>query len=130
MRGEHEGGGHEHRAQLVQRRGHKPKLIMPLEHHQHHISLADAEGAQVVGRFVRILLHIGEGKDPFLPLGVAPDHGAAAGVVDGDVVYDIVAEIKAVRAFEAVRGKHPFFVVGFAYISQIDVSHVISTFPS
>ena len=60
------------------------------------VAAADAAVRQEVRRLVRPRFHVGEGEGVFFPFRVAPDHGRALGVVDRDIVHDVVGEVEVV----------------------------------
>ena len=120
---EHEGGGNHDGAQLRQRGGHEPELVVAPQDDHDHVAAADALLGQEVRGLVRPALHIGEREHVVLALGVAPHHGAAVGVVHGDVVDHVVAEVEACRTAHLERGKHAVLVVGLVHVAEVDVSH-------
>jgi len=120
---EHEGGGHHDGAQLRQRGGHEPELVVAPQDDHDHVAAADALLGQEVRRLVRPALHVGEREHVVLALGVAPHHGAAVGVVRGDVVDHVVAEVEVCRAVHVERDEHAALVVGFVHVAEVDVSH-------
>ena len=97
---EHERGGHHDRAELRERRGHEPELVVAAQDDHDHVAAADALRGQEVRRLVRPALHVGEREHVLLALRVAPHHGAAVGVCGGDVVHHVVAEVEIVGTID------------------------------
>lgn len=64
---------------------------------------------------------VAEGEHVLLALGVAPNHGVAVGIVLGDVVHHVVAEVEVGRAFHGKRLEQPLVVIGFAHVALMDV---------
>ena len=91
---QHEGRRHQHCANLVQREGREPELIVAAQDDQHHVALADTLRHQEVCALVAPELHLAEAEAMLLPLGIAPHHGGAVGIVDGYVVYDVISPAK------------------------------------
>ena len=120
---EHEGGRHHDRAELRERRGHEPELVVAAQDDHDVVAAADAGVRQVVRGLVRPLLHVGEREHVLLALGVAPHHGATVGVGKRDVVDHVVAEVEALGAFDGEIGQQAFLVVGLFDEAEVDVSH-------
>ena len=97
---EHEGCRDHDRADLVQRQAREPELVVAPEHHEHHVALADPLVCQEVRALVAPELHLAEGEDVLLALGVAPLHGGAVGLVLGDVVDDVVGPVEVLLVVE------------------------------
>ena len=120
---EHERGGNHDRAELVERGGDEPELVVAPQDDHDHVSAADALAFQEVGRLVGPALHVGEREDVLFAFGVAPYHGAAVGIVFGYVVDDIVAEVERIGAGDREGFKLIEVVVRFGNVAEVDVSH-------
>ena len=122
---EHERRGHHDRAELGQRGGDEPELVVAAQDDHDHVAPADALSGEEVRGLVRPALHLAEREEVLLPFGIAPHHGAAVGIIHGDVVDDVVAEIEILRAVDLEGFELAVCSVAFLDEAQIDVSHVI-----
>ena len=89
------GGGHGHRAQLVQRHQNRPELQMAAQDEHDLIALADAQRMKQVGRAVAFLLQLPKGITNHRAGFIRPQHGQAVGLLYGDAVGHIVGKIEA-----------------------------------
>ena len=123
---QHEGSRHHDGAELGERSGHEPELVVAAQDDHDHVAAADALRGEEVRRLVGPAFHVGEGEYVLLALGVAPHHGAAVGVSRGDVVDDVVAEVERFGAVDLELREKPVAVVLLGDVAQIDVPHVDS----
>ena len=111
--GSHEGMGRGdgHGAQLVERHDDVPVLIVSLEHEHHMVALADAVGAEDVGRLVAEPGHLGKGEEPLPLLLVAPDHANLLRLLLGQGVHHVIAEVEVFRRLDGKFREYAVFVV-------------------
>ena len=126
---EHERGRNHDGAELGQRGGHEPELVMAAQDHHDHVALAHAVRGKVARGLIRPALHIFEREQMLLAFGVAPHHGAAIGIVLRDVVHHVVAEVEGVGALHLEIGEHALLVIGFLAVTQVDISHDVAELP-
>ena len=120
---QHEGGRHRHRPQFLQGQHREPELVVAAQDDHDEVAAADAAVRQEVRRLVRPRFHVGEGEGVLLPFRVAPDHGRALGIVDRDVVHDVVGEVEVVGHGDVELREQTVLVVGLVHVAQVDVSH-------
>ena len=120
---QHEGGRYRHRPQFLQGQHREPELVVAAQDDHDEVAAPDAAVRQEVRRLVRPRLHVGEGEDMLLPFRIAPDHGGALGVVDRDVVHDVVGEVEVVGHGDVELREQTVLVVGLVHVAQVDVSH-------
>ena len=122
---EHERGGHHDAPELCKRRCNEPELVMATQDDHNEITAADAVRCEHVRRLVRPAFHVGECEYVLLAFRIAPDHGTAIGVVDGDIVDDVVAEVEIVGVFHGKREEASVGIIGFPCVFLVEVSHCL-----
>ena len=120
---QHEGSRHHDGAELGERGGHEPELIVAAQDDHDHVAAADALSGEEIRRLVGPAFHVGEGEHVLLALGVAPHHGAAIGIGLGDVVDDVVAKVERLGAVDLEFREKAVVVVFLGDKAQIDVPH-------
>ena len=121
---EHERGGDDHRADLVERERAHPERVVAAQDDQDLVALADALRQEVVGRLVGEAREIGEGEVVLLALGVAPEHGEALGLRGADLVDDVVGEVEVCGDVDAEAGEIAGGVEGLGAVASVYVEHL------
>ena len=94
------GGGDDHRAHLVQGCDDEPELIMALEHHQHPVPPADAQGFQIIGGFRRPSADIAEGEAALCLIPGHMEHGKLFRAFFRQLIHDVKSKVKFFLIFE------------------------------
>ena len=121
---EHERGGDDDGADLVQAERRDPERVVAAQDDHDLVALADALRQEEVGRLVGQAREVGKAQVVLLALGVAPDHGHALGLGGTDLVDDVVGEVEVVGHVYAEAGQVALGVEGLGAVALVDVEHV------
>ena len=96
--------------QLVQSYDGEPELIVPLEYQHHPVALLDAQGAEVVGGHIGIVLHIRKGKAALCKVIGHMEHCQLVRSLFRNLVHDVKAEVEGVGVVVFDTGQMPEFI--------------------
>ena len=94
-----------------------------LQDEHDEIAFADTFGRKVVASLVAHPLDVSEGECVLLAVFVLPDQRPPLGVVDGDVIHDVVSEVEIIRTYNLQALQQTLFIEFFSDVSKIDVPH-------
>ena len=94
---QHVRGGDPDRADLGERHQRRPVFMAALQDDEHPVAFSDAEGKEVICRFIRYAFDVAEREKFFAAEIVAPYHGTLLRVKPRVLVYDVVGEVEVFR---------------------------------
>ena len=92
--GQHVGGGDDDGTNLVQGQHDHPPLVAALQDQHDGVVLADAQGHQVRGGLVGLLLQLRKGGANLLALVVGPQQGQSVGLLLRPDIHHVVGEVE------------------------------------